>query len=258
LEAGGFGVAVTVSRADPRPSAEFDEIPPGVTRRPSRLTEVLDVDRFSDADLARELGSIGDVRAKVAAYEAAVVAALASRRPAEWDRRDDRPGHRVEGWSPDRVPVGVSEFFADELALLKGISVAAAVALGERSLVLAHQLPAVWAALADGLLDETRANAIVRALGGQSIDAGGRVEPGVVAEVEAQALGWALAGETPRRLQDRVAAALIALDEAAADRRRKEAERHADVTVRSTADGMAELVAAMPGPVAAACRGDRR
>jgi hypothetical protein len=53
FEAGGFGVALTVSRADPRPFAEFDAVPPGVTRRPSRLTEVLDVERFSDAELVR-------------------------------------------------------------------------------------------------------------------------------------------------------------------------------------------------------------
>jgi hypothetical protein len=108
--------------------------------------------------------------------------------------------------------------------------------------------------LADGLLDVARANAIVKALGGQSSDAGGAVEPALVAEVEAQAVEWALAGETPRRLQDRVAAALIALDEAAADRRRRQAERAADVRVRPTGDGMAQLVADMPAPVAAACR----
>jgi len=94
----------------------------------------------------------------------------------------------------------------------------------------------------------------VRALGGQSTDAGGPVDPAVVGEVEAQAVAWALVGETPRRLQDRVAAALIAVAEAAADRRRKKAERAADVTVRSAADGMAQLVADLPAPVAAACR----
>jgi len=86
------------------------------------------------------------------------------------------------------------------------------------------------------------------------MDAGGPVDSAVVGEVEAQALAWAVAGETPRRLQDRTAAALIAVDEAAADRRRKRAGRHADVTVRSMPDGMAELVADLPGPVAAACR----
>ncbi|MCZ2820629.1 HNH endonuclease signature motif containing protein [Modestobacter sp. VKM Ac-2977] len=201
-----------------------------------------------------ELGAIADVRAQLAAYEAVVVAELARRRPVEWDLSEEQPGHGAEGWRPVRVPVGVSEFLADELAVVAGVSRTAATVLAERSLVLVRELPATWAALADSLIDPARANAIVRALGGQSVDAGGRVEPGVVAEVEAQALGWAVAGETPRRLQERTAAALIALDEAAADRRRKQAERCADVTTRAAADGMGELIAAMPMPVAAACR----
>ncbi|MGY5884006.1 HNH endonuclease signature motif containing protein [Modestobacter lacusdianchii] len=160
----------------------------------------------------------------------------------------------MAGWLPEPAPVGVGEFFADELAVVAGVSRTAATVLAERSLVLVHELPATWAALADSLIDPPRASAIARALGGQSVDAGGVVDPGVVAEVEAQALGWARAGETPRRLQERAAAALIAADEAAADRRRKKAERLADVTVRGLPDGMAELTATLPAPVAAACR----
>ncbi|MGY5883333.1 HNH endonuclease [Modestobacter lacusdianchii] len=201
-----------------------------------------------------ELASIADVRAQLAAYEAAVVAELARRRPVESDLTEEQPGHGVAGWVPDRVPVGVSEFLADELAVIGGVSRSAATVLAERSLVLVHELPATWAALADSLIDPPRAHAIARALGGQSADAGGVVAPGVVGEVEARALGWARAGETPRRLQERVAAALIAVDEAAADRRRKKAERLADVTVRGLPDGMAELSATLPAPVAAACR----
>jgi len=229
-------------------------LPAGVRRRRTRLSEVVDVAGMSTAGLADELGVLGDARSQLAAYEAVVVARLAALRPAESDLTADQPGHAVEGWLPDRAPGGVSEFCADELALVAGISRTAAVGLLERSLALVHELPAAWAALADGLIDPARANAIVTALGGQSMDAGGSVDPAVVAEVEAQALEWAAAGESPRRLQDRVAAALIAVDEAAADRRRKKAERLADVRVRASADGMAELVADMPGPVAAACR----
>jgi hypothetical protein len=256
FEAGGFGVAVTVS---PRSSvsASLAELPPppaGVTRRRTRLSEVLSPSGFSDAGLVGELGALADVRAQLAAYEAVVVAELARRRPVQWDLTEDRPGHRAEDWRPVREPVGVSEFLADELAVVAGISPTAATVLAERSLALVRELSATWAALADSVIDPARANAIVRALGGQSVDAGGRVDPAVVAEVEAQALEWAVVGETPRRLQERVAAALIAVDDAAADRRRKQAERCADVTTRATADGMGELIAAMPMPVAAACR----
>ncbi|WP_222265030.1 hypothetical protein [Modestobacter marinus] len=141
-----------------------------------------------------------------------------------------------------------------QLATITRSSRTAAVGLAERALVWVRELPAIWHALADGLIDEPRARAIAAALGGQSTDAGGVVDPAVVAEVEAQAIGWAVAGETPVRLRERTAAALIAVDEAAADRRRKRAERHADVTVRPAADGMAQLVADLPGPVTAACR----
>ena len=159
----------------------------------------------------------------------------------------------MEGWTPDPA-AGVSEFFADELAMVIGVSPGAAQGLIDRSLVLVRELTATWAALADGLLDVARVNAIVKALGGQSTAAGGAVDPAIVAVVEAQAVEWALAGETPRRLQDRVAAALIAVDEAAADRRRKQAERAADVRVRPAGDGLAQLVVDLPAPVAAACR----
>ncbi|QXG76214.1 HNH endonuclease [Modestobacter sp. L9-4] len=208
----------------------------------------------SEDELVREMRAVADGRAQLAAYEAVLVAELAARRPAQTDLTDDQPGHGVEGWAPTRVPVGVSEFLVDELALMRGISLAAATGLAERSLALVRELPTTWEALADGLVDEPRANAIVRALAGQSQSAGGPVEPAVVAEVEAQALEWAHAGETPARLRERTAAALIAVDAAAADRRRERAERAADVRVRSVGDGMSELIADLPTPVAAACR----
>ena len=241
-----------VDRAESLPA--WAPPPPGVTRRRSRLAEVLAPELCSDEELVREMRAVADGRAQLAAYEAVLVAELAARRPAQTDLTDDRPGHGVEGWAPTRVPVGVSEFLVDELALVKGVSLNAATGLAERSLALVRELPATLAALADGLVDQSRANAIVRALAGQSQAAGGSVEPAVVAEVEAQALGWARAGETPVRLGERVAAALIAVDHAAADRRRKKAERAADVRVRSTGNGMSELIVELPTPVAVACR----
>jgi hypothetical protein len=249
-----FGVAVTVSQRAP---AGLDDWPPpaaGVTRRRTRLSEVIDVAGMDASACVGELGTLADARAQLAAYEAVVVARFAALRPAQWDRSADEPGHRVEGWVPGSPPAGVSEFCADELALVAGISANAAAGLVDRSLVLVHELPVTWAALADSRIDPPRANAIVKALGGQAASAGGVVDPAVVAEVEAQAVAWAIAGETPQRLQNRVAAALIAVDEAAADRRRKLAERGADVRTRPTGDGMGQLVTDLPMPVAVACR----
>ena len=258
FEADGYRVAVTVSPVVSALPDDWDPVPAGVVRRRSRLVEVLDPARASDTGLVRELGSIADLRAQLAAYEAGVVAELAARRPAETDLTADQPGHGVDGWVPDRVPAaGVSEFFADELATVMRTSQAAAVGLAERSLALVRELPATWGALADGLIDPPRATAVVRALAGQSTSAGGPVDPVVVAAVEAQAIGWAVAGEPPVRLRERTAAALIALDEAAADRRRKRAERCADVTVRAAADGMSQLVTDLSSPVAGGVPGRR-
>jgi hypothetical protein len=230
-------VAVTVSPVRPKPRGGLEPLPVGVTRRRTRLVEVLDPAGFTDEELAGQLAVVADARAQLAAYEAGLVASFAGRRPAQTDLTGDQPGHGVEGYGPGRVAADVSEFVADELALVTNSS-----------------LPATWEALADGLVDESRAKAIVRVLAGQSESAGGPVHPAVVAEVEAQALEWALAGETPARLQERTAAALIAVDGAAADRRRKKAERAADVTTRRGLDGMSQLVGDMPSPVAAACR----
>ena len=108
FEAGGFGVAVTVAAAQPFDPDSWGPASPGVTRRPSRLTDVLDVREFDDADFVRELTAVGVARAKLAAYEAAVVAEFAARRPQQWDLTDEQPGHGVEGWLPDRAPAGVS------------------------------------------------------------------------------------------------------------------------------------------------------
>src|SRR4051794_11294819 len=228
-------------RAGPWAAAAAEPpLPEGVVRRRSRLTEVLCPGEMDAPRLAAELGVIADVRAQLDAYEAGVVAAFAARRPATGDRAAERPGSAVDGWVPEPPPGGVSEFFADELAAVTRSARAAAVGLVGRSLVLVHELPVTWHALADGRIDGPRARAIAAALGGQSTDAGGAVDPGVVAEVEARAIGWAVEGLLPRRLREKTAAALIAADQAAADRRRKKAERYADVTVRSAPDGMAE------------------
>ena len=152
------------------------------------------------------------------------MAELGRRRPVQADLTAGEPG-AVDGWLPDRAPVGLSEFLADELALVTASSRAAAVGLAERSPALVRELPAVWAALADARIDEPRAKAVVAVLRGQAEAAGGEVDDDAVAEVAARAVAWAAAGEWPARLRERTAAALLAADEAAADRRRRRAER---------------------------------
>ncbi|SDY18303.1 hypothetical protein SAMN05661080_02607 [Modestobacter sp. DSM 44400] len=254
FEAVGFRVTVTVSPAAPLSLEHPGDAPAGAERRPSRLTDLLDPSGFDDQGLAGELAAVRRGKAQLAAYEAAVVAELTSRRPDDADLTDEQPGHAGEGWVPDRVPTGVSEFLPDELALLVGCSRAAAVGLAERSVAMVREVPGVWEALADGRIDEPRARAIVSVLRGQSVGAGGPVAAAVIAEVAARAVERAAAGELPALLRERTAAALLEVDAAAADRRRKRAERNADVTVRATRDGMTELVTDLTAPVASACR----
>ena len=64
------------------------------------------------------------------------------------------------------------------------------------------------------------------------------------------------AGLSITRLRALVRAELIKADPAAADRRRKRAERDTDVTVRGIGDGMGELRATMPFPELAAMRAE--
>ena len=75
----------------------------------------------------------------------------------------------------------------------------------------------------------------------------------MLAAVEAVVLPRAT-GLSITRLRALVRAELIAADPAAADRRRKQAQRDADVTVRGVGDGMGELRAHLPLPDAAEIR----
>ena len=224
-----------------------------MSRRRSRLTEVLDPYGFDDGGLVRELSAVSMGEAKLAAYQAGLVAAMAARRPASADRRPDEPGHRVDGWTPGSPPAGVSEFFADELAMIKGISPAAAQGLIERSLVLVRELTATWAALADGLIDVARANAIVKALGGQSTDAGGG-GPGGGGRGGGAGAGVGAGGGDPAAVAGPGRRSLDRGGRGGGGPAAEAGRAGCGRAPRPAADGMAQLVADMPMPVAAACR----
>ncbi|NEK58613.1 DUF222 domain-containing protein, partial [Geodermatophilus sabuli] len=114
---------------------------------------------------------------------------------------------------------------------------------------LVGKLPGTWAALADGRLDWPRARAVAHELGWKARS----TDPLVLAEVEAAVLPTAMELSI-RQLTAAVRRELTARDAAAAEVRRRDAEAAADVTVRPAGDGMAELVARMPQPLAAAVR----
>jgi hypothetical protein len=72
------------------------------------------------------------------------------RRPASADPQPGEPGAATSGDDP--APDGVSEFFADELALTLNCALAAATTLTGHALTLTGSLPATLTELAAGRL----------------------------------------------------------------------------------------------------------
>jgi hypothetical protein len=145
----------------------------------------------------------------------------------------------------------VSEFYPDELALILNCSRAQATQLWERATTLRRRLPATWAALADGWLDWPRARAIAAELGWPARESPDDVVAGVEAVVLPRATGLSIT-----RLWALVRRELIKADPAAADRRRKQAQGDADVTVRGVGNGLGEMRAVMPMPEATEIRAE--
>jgi hypothetical protein len=245
---GGFGVGVSVATLDVEPWPV--PLPPGVTARPSRLGEILPVAERSDGELAAELQRVVQVESQLAAYKVELIAQLAARRPDRLDRQIGEPGAASADWVPGpgrQAPEGVSEFFADELAMVLNCSRTAATRLADAAGMLLDRLPATWEALADGELDWPRA----RALAAELAEPARELEPQLIAEVEAAVLPRA-GGMSITRLRAAARSELLARDAAAADRRRQQAERASDVRAHSAGDGMGELAAFMPQPLASA------
>src|SRR5918997_4781077 len=234
---GGFGVGLTV--ADLAPPI----VGPPVTGSPV-LAEVLPVYARTAAEKAAELRRVQRVKAELAAYEVELVAGFAADRPDTLDRRPGQRGAAADA-GDDSVPGpgarrGVSEFFADELALTLHCSRTAAGVLTGHAHTLTQTLPATLAELAGGRLDWSRA----RTLAGELGEKVRGTSPQVLAAVEAAVLPEA-AGLSVRRLRDRLRAELAARDAAAVDRARDRAQRAVDVRRRPAADGVSELVAGM-------------
>jgi hypothetical protein len=251
FEGGGYGVGVTVTPLEPMPWGDVPP-PPGVEVHPTRLGEMMPVARRTQAERAAELQRVIQVEGALAAYKAELVAAMARDSSDAHDRACGQAGAAAPDWARDgrdSLLAGISEFFPDELAMVLTTSRAAATTLTEVSLALTERLPATWRALADGELDWARARTIATELAWPARD----VEPELVAEVEAAVLPGATELSVTR-LKAAVQRELLRRDAATADRRRNRAERLADVTIHGMGDGMAELRALMPAPLAAATR----
>jgi hypothetical protein len=203
----------------------------------------LPVALLSRQQKAAELQRVQALKAMTAAYEAELVLGLADGSPDADDPPPGTPGAR--SWKPDTELPGVSEFFTTELAVVLNCGRVAASRLARRAWTYRESLPATWAALAAGQLDEYRALQLVEVLE--------HTAPSLARRVEARLLPEATQ-LTAGKLRKRALQLLLELDPAAADRKRTAAERRADVRVHPAPDaGMATLTADLPADVAAAC-----
>ncbi|TFV86546.1 HNH endonuclease signature motif containing protein [Blastococcus sp. CT_GayMR16] len=252
FEGDGFGVGLTINQLDALPCPGAELVPADPDRHPTRLGELMPVAARDDVGLGQEMRRANIADSRLWAYRLEMTAQLAARRRDDRDRAPDRPGAAVPGWTTTSwVLDGYSEFLPDEVALIMNCSRAEATRLTEAALILVHRMPDTWAALADGELNWPRA----RAVAAEIVRHGPDLDPHVLAQVEAvvlpQAAELAVSG-----LRALLRAELIKRDAEAADRRRGQAEKAADVRLRrSVHEGMTELVTVVPHPVAAAMFG---
>ncbi|MGY1665105.1 DUF222 domain-containing protein [Geodermatophilus sp. SYSU D00696] len=215
-----------------------------VIATPARFRR-LPVGLLSREQKAAELQRVAALKAMTAAYEAELVLGLADDSPDDDDPAPGTPGARTGSWAPDTELPGVSEFFTAELAMVLNCGRGTANHLAHRAWTYRERLPATWAALAAGDLDEARAKALVDVLE--------HAPAGIARRIEA-ALLPAAAQWTVGRLKQRALALLLDLDADAVGRRKQQARRRADVRVDpSPLAGMATLAADLPAEVAAAC-----
>jgi hypothetical protein len=126
----------------------------------------------------------------------------------------------------------VSESFPDELGIVLAVGRGTAAHRLRRAWTWRHSLPATFAALERGTLDERRAQILADTLQFTRPALARRVEQIVLPEA---------AGLNFSALKKRILAVLLELDPASADENRRLAERNADVWVEPGDDGRATL-----------------
>src|SRR4051794_12688209 len=203
----------------------------------------LPVGILSAEEKAAELQRIQAERAKLAAREAEVMLGFAADRPDDHDPQPGTPGARSTEWrQTDPEFPGVSESFPDELGMVLCVARGTAAHKLRRAWTWRHDLPATFAALRRGALDERRAQIFADTLVHARTALAGRVEQIVLPE----ATGLSFSG-----LKRRIHEVLLELDANWAEENRKLAERNADVWVEPAGDGRAILSADMNAEEAA-------
>jgi hypothetical protein len=203
----------------------------------------LPVAALTRAEKATELQRLQARKAMDAAYEAELVLGLADDTPDTLDPPADQPGAARGSWAPEPELPGVSQFFTAELAVVLNSGRRTASHTAHRAWTYRAKLPATWAALAAGVLDEPRAKVLVDVLQHTTSALARQVEAMLLPEATHLSTG---------RLRARALALLLELDADAVDQRRKTAEQQADVrTHPSHLEGMATLAAELPAGEAA-------
>lgn len=218
-----------------------------------------DRERFLDARIqllnagAAELeGAVaaGKRMARDEAARARALAAFVRARPAAlFDRA---PGERGAASTASRAArpsalTEVSEWAVDEAAATLRISGRAASMLLVDAVTLVEGLPTTLAALAAGDLSPQHARVMVEIVGPVT-------DPGTRAQIEADVLPRAVAGQAPTALRASARRAVAKRDAAAAADRLAAAVRDRHVRLDARDDGMSTLTALLSGPVARACR----
>ncbi|CCH90685.1 Putative HNH endonuclease [Modestobacter italicus] len=200
---------------------------------------------LSDEERAVELQRAQQQQARIAAYEAELIMSMAAARPATDDPAPGTPGARRPGWAVDEGYDGPSEFFTAELSAVLNVGRGTAAHRYARAHTWLTKLPATFAALAAGELDERRAAQLAEVLQHTSAEVAGQVEAALLPEATDLAV---------TRLKAKATELMVQLDAAAADQRRKEADKAADVHLYpSASDGRATLAADLPAEEAVEC-----
>ncbi|MGY2079390.1 DUF222 domain-containing protein [Modestobacter sp. SYSU DS0657] len=206
---------------------------------PSRLPAAW----LTDEELAEELQRVQRRRAQDTAHEAELILALAADRPGSADPAPDHPGARRAGWTAQPGEGEISEFFTAELATVLNVGRGTAAIRLTRALVWRDKLPATFAALRAGELDERRAQQLADALKSTPAEVAGRVEEALLHEA---------ADLSVSAMKKRATELVLQLDADAAEEARAEAEKSADVHVYpSASDGRAVLAVDLPAGQAA-------
>lgn len=204
----------------------------------------LPVSWLGDQEVAAELARIQRNRARETAREAELILRMAELRPDADDPPPGTPGARARSWRrTDPEFPGVSEFFPDEVAHAINLGRGTAAFRARRAWTWRENLPATFAALRRGEIDDRRAGVLADALQ--------HTAPELARAVEAvlpEPCDLSLAALRKQALE-----LLAELDATAVDERHEQAKRSADVRAYDTGDGMATLSGDMTVEEAAAC-----